>query len=172
MHNVCANPIVFQKLKFELFITNKRSKKKIEFATGCVSKLNYFFNTYISLLKKIKKCFFIGIHRLGLKVDNRTKSVATSVERGPRIECWYEHRLVQALVSWNRPHRNDSRKYEPSHECMHGKDLSLIYSHWYSSKNLKLWVIYVHGTLPNNRGIYQVTIISKPSTPPHLNPLY
>jgi hypothetical protein len=32
------------------------------------------------------------------------------------------HRLVQALVSRNRPHRNDPRKYEPSHECMHGKE--------------------------------------------------
>jgi len=34
------------------------------------------------LLKNKNKMLFMGIHRLGLKVDNPTKLVATSVERG------------------------------------------------------------------------------------------
>jgi hypothetical protein len=41
-----------KKLKFNLFITNKRSEKKFEFATGCVSKLNFIFEYIHFLVKK------------------------------------------------------------------------------------------------------------------------
>jgi hypothetical protein len=65
--------------------------------------------------------FFIGIHRLGLKVDNPTKLVVTSVERGRGLNAGMNIHLVQALVSQYQPHWNDPRKkYESPHTsaCM------------------------------------------------------